>query len=136
MENKNNKEKEGNFSESDRKKLAALTIGVGVASVAATGSTIGVVVDNVVSYNEKNVANDEDNTDEVIVDEQDISEVDSVSDEGLVVVSENIIEVDEETLVDTLEEQEIDSLESEDRYIDDISNDEDLPIDSLDDLLI
>ena len=125
------------LSEADRKKLAGLTIGVGVGTVAATGATIGAVVNNVMSYAENNDA-DTGNTDEVTVSQDEISE-ESVSDDELVVISEEDIEVDEEAIVDSMEMQDIDSIESpapEDLYLDDIYHDDDLLNDTIDDMMI
>ncbi len=117
-----------NVPEIDQKKLAGLTIGVGVGTVAATGATIGAVVSNVMDYEENGgevITEVSVDTDEVLADEE------VVVDEE-VVLGEEEIEADEIVVDDSLEMLDQDTCpEFDDTLIDDVPHDDELLDDTL-----
>ena len=128
MENK--VDNQSHISESDQKKLAGLTIGVGVGTVVATGATVGAVVTNSDNVNV-------DTTDaEVSVDQQEVVEHEVAVDEQSVISEEDLDEFVMEDSVEVLEQDIEAEPEMNDIYIDDICPEDDLPDDSIGDIMM
>lgn len=136
MDTKN--DKASHLSEADQKKLAGLTIGVGIGTVVATGATVGAVV----TGNDDNKLDDSTSA-EVSDGHDEVSEDDLPVDDTLIVSEEDIeaggVEMDDAVLEDSVEVLDMDTtsnMEPDDLYLDDISSSDDLLDDSIGDSIM